>query len=61
MGGLREVHAGFWWGNLLERGHLGDPGVGGSIIKIDLQEVGRADMDLVICFRIGRGLNLRVP
>ena len=31
---------GFWWGNLMERGHLGDPGVGGSIIKIDLQEVG---------------------
>jgi len=23
---------GFWWGNLRERGHLGDPGVNGRII-----------------------------
>jgi len=23
---------GFWWGNLRERGHLGDPGVEGRII-----------------------------
>ena len=22
----------FWWGNLIERDHLGDPGVDGSII-----------------------------
>jgi len=22
----------FWWGNLRERDHLGDPGVGGRII-----------------------------
>jgi hypothetical protein len=28
----REAYTGFWWGNLRERGHLGDPGVDGRII-----------------------------
>ena len=27
-----EVYTGFWWGNLRERCHLGDPGVDGRII-----------------------------
>jgi len=27
-----EVYTGFWWGNLMERGHFGDPGVDGRII-----------------------------
>ena len=27
-----EVHAGFWWGNLRERDHLEDPGIGGRRI-----------------------------
>ena len=31
--GKGEVYIGFWWGNLREREHLGDPGM-------DLQEVG---------------------
>ena len=31
-GGRTEVYAGFWWGNLRERNHLGDPGVDGKII-----------------------------
>jgi hypothetical protein len=31
-GGKREVHTGFWWGNLREGNHLGGPGVGGRII-----------------------------
>ena len=32
--GRGEVYTGFWWGNLRERGHLGDPGVDGRIIII---------------------------
>jgi hypothetical protein len=28
----RRGYAGFWWGNLRERGHLGDPGIDGTII-----------------------------
>jgi hypothetical protein len=30
--GKREVHKGFWWGDLREGDHLGDPGVDGRII-----------------------------
>jgi hypothetical protein len=30
--GEREVHIGFWWGDLREGDHLGHPGVGGRII-----------------------------
>jgi hypothetical protein len=26
------IYTGFWWGNLRERNHLGDPGVDGRII-----------------------------
>jgi hypothetical protein len=35
----REVHTGFWWGDLREGHHLGDPGIDGDNIKMDLQEV----------------------
>jgi hypothetical protein len=30
--GRKEVYTGYWWGNLRERGRLGDPGVDGRII-----------------------------
>jgi hypothetical protein len=30
--GRREVHTGFWWGDVREGDHLGDPGVDGTII-----------------------------
>jgi hypothetical protein len=30
--GRGEVYTRFWWGNLRERNHLGDPGVDGRII-----------------------------
>ena len=30
--GIGEVYAGFWWGNLRERDHVGDPGIDGRII-----------------------------
>jgi hypothetical protein len=31
-GGEEEVYAGYWWGNLKERGHLEDPGLDVRII-----------------------------
>jgi hypothetical protein len=30
--GRGKVYAGFWWGNLRERHHLGDPGIDGRVI-----------------------------
>jgi len=30
--GREEAYTGFWWGNLRERDHLGDPGIDGRII-----------------------------
>jgi len=30
--GIGEAYTGFWWGNLRERDHLGDPGIDGRVI-----------------------------
>jgi len=44
------VHTGFWWGNLREREHLGDPGVDGRKIlrwifrKLDGRSMDRIDV-----------------
>jgi len=31
--GRGEAYTGFWWGNLRERDHSGDPGVDGRILR----------------------------
>jgi hypothetical protein len=32
--GTGEVHTGFWWGDIMERGHLEDLGVDGSASRM---------------------------
>jgi hypothetical protein len=45
--GKREVHTGFWWGDLREGDHLGDPGVDGRIILKWILKTWDGDMDWI--------------
>jgi len=38
--GRGDEYTGFWWGNLGERVHLGDPGVDGKIILSNIISLG---------------------
>jgi hypothetical protein len=60
----------FWWGNLLQRGHLEDLSVDGTIIlKFIFREVGRGGMNWIELAQdrdrwrtfVNALMNLRVP
>jgi hypothetical protein len=61
-----EMHTGFWWGNVSERVHLEDLGIGG---KMDHIEVGRGGMEWIVLAQnrdrqqalVNVLMNLRVP
>jgi hypothetical protein len=69
-GGRREVYTGFWWGNMRETDHLGDPGVDGRIIlkwifwKLDWRGMNWIDLaedrDRWLAF-VDAVTNLRIP
>jgi hypothetical protein len=46
--GRGEARTGFWWGNLKERDHWGDPGIDGRIIlRWIFRKVGCGGMDWI--------------
>jgi len=68
--GRGETYTGFWWGNLRERDHLGDPSVDGRIIlRWIFWLVGCRGMDLIELAQdrdrwrelVNAVMNLRVP
>jgi hypothetical protein len=67
--GERDVHRGFWWGDLREDDHLGNPGVDGKIILKYIFKKWDGDMDWIELARdrdrwwalVNTVMNLRVP
>jgi hypothetical protein len=67
MGG--EDYTGFWWGNLRERNHLGDPGVDGRILRWIIRKWDVRGMDWIELAQdrdrlpalVNAVMNLRVP
>jgi hypothetical protein len=43
--GRREMHRGFWWGNLKERAHLEDLGIIGRIMLTRILQKARTGVD----------------
>jgi hypothetical protein len=68
-GGKREVHTGFWWGDLKKGDHLGDPGVDGRIILKWIFKTWDGDMGWIELAQdrdrwravVNAVMNLRVP
>jgi len=50
--GRGKVYTGFWWGNMMEKDHLEDPGVDGRIILRWI--IGMWDVEHGLC-RVGSG------
>jgi hypothetical protein len=52
--GKREVHKGFWWGNMSEKHHLGDPGEDGRIkLRWIFRNLDVGAWTVLFWFRIG--------